>query len=181
MQTYWRFHPKPQACDKCQVMKGLWFEEKPSPVHPNCKCEIEEFRSIKVTGRADGILVPPEVDLAANIAEARRIKKKCEPFYFVGWPFTSASFQLKCAWVVINFFPGARYDFKRNGHTEYEDFGNYHYGLYTKALGLNATFSQAAAGFAQICTGTSQRRYWETWFDDPRDNEMIKKGQKATK
>lgn len=59
-------------------MKGLWFESRPGPVHPNCKCEIEEFEAIKVTGRSRAIIVPPGIDLAANIAEARRVAKECE-------------------------------------------------------------------------------------------------------
>ena len=59
-------------------MKGLWFDENPGPVHPNCKCEIEEFRAIKVTGRADGVLVPPGVDITTNIAEAKQKAKECE-------------------------------------------------------------------------------------------------------
>ncbi len=57
MKTYWRYHPKPQACEKCQALKGLWFEENPGPVHPNCKCEIEKFTIVKVTGRAKGVLL----------------------------------------------------------------------------------------------------------------------------
>ncbi|SKA94409.1 toxin 44 [Paucidesulfovibrio gracilis DSM 16080] len=175
--TYWRYHPKPQACDKCQAMKGLWFDENPGRVHPNCRCEIEEFRAIKVTGRAEGILVPPGVDLAANIAEARRVKRICDAFILNFPPYSSASFSLKCAWVVFKFSPGADYDFKKDGHPEYEDFGNYHYGLYTEALGLNATFTQAAAGFVQLCTRTSSWDFEETWFDDPRDNAMVRKGQ----
>jgi hypothetical protein len=44
-------------------MEGLWFDENPGPVHPNCTCEIEKFVAVKVTGRADGVLVPPEVIL----------------------------------------------------------------------------------------------------------------------
>ncbi|MCJ2164698.1 MULTISPECIES: hypothetical protein [unclassified Pseudodesulfovibrio] len=94
--TYWRYHPKPQACDKCQAMKGLWFESRPGPVHPNCKCEIEEFEAIKVTGRSRDIIVQQGVDLAANIAEARRIKRICESFIFNFPPYSTASFSLKC-------------------------------------------------------------------------------------
>lgn len=97
LKTYWRFHPKPKACEKCQTMKGLWFEENPGPVHPNCKCEIEEFQAVKVTGRSDAIIVPSGVDLAAHIAEARRIKRICEAYVFSTFPFSSASLFLKCA------------------------------------------------------------------------------------
>lgn len=180
-KKYWCYRPKLHACDKCQAMQGLWFEEKPGPVHPNCKCEIEEFEAVKVTGRADVIIVPPGMDLEANLAEARRIRKICESFFFVAKPLSSASFFLKCAWVVFNFKSGARYDYKLNGHPEYEDFGNYHYGLYTRALGLNATFTQAMAGFYQFLSRTSGWKFKETWFDDPRDNEMIRKGQAGFK
>jgi hypothetical protein len=180
-KTYWRYRPKLHACDRCQAMQDLWFEAKPGPVHPNCKCEIEEFNAVKVTGRADAIIVPPGVDLEANLAEARRIRKICEPYIFVANPFSSAEFFLKCAWVFFNFKSGARYDYKRNGHPEYEDFGNYHYGLYTSALGLNATFTQAMAGFYQLRSRASGWKFKETWFDDPRDNEMIRKRQAAFK
>ncbi|MBN2140790.1 MAG: hypothetical protein JW718_07265 [Desulfovibrionaceae bacterium] len=27
--TYWKYAPKPDACEKCQAMKGLWFTENP--------------------------------------------------------------------------------------------------------------------------------------------------------
>ncbi|WP_071546313.1 polymorphic toxin type 44 domain-containing protein [Pseudodesulfovibrio hydrargyri] len=178
-KTYWRYKPNPHACEKCQAMKDVWFEERPGPVHPNCKCEIEEFEAIKVTGRSRAIIVPQGVNLAANIAEARRIKRICEPFIFNFPPYSTASFSLKCIWVFFNFKDGAKYDYKRGGHPEYEDFGNYHYGLYTKALGLNASFTQAAAGAAQVFSLTSKMSFWRTWFDDPRDNEMVIKGQKS--
>ena len=178
-QTYWCYHPKPNACDKCQAMVGLWFEERPGPIHPNCKCEIEPFRAIKVTGRSHAIIVPPGVNLTANIAEARRIKRICEMYEFVIYPYKSASFFLKCAWVYLNFKPEAKYDYKKDGHPEYEDFGNYHYGLYTKALGINVEFAQAAAGFFQWLEGTSSKDFSATWFDDPRDNAMVRKGQSS--
>lgn len=179
MKSYWRYHPKPQACDKCQAMKGLWFEEDPGPVHPNCKCEIEEFEAIRVTGRADAIIVPPGVNLEANIAEARRIRKICEMFTLPAYEHLApSSFLLKCAWVFFNFKDGEKYDYKKDNHPEYEDFGNYHYGLYTKALGLNASFTQAMAGFAQAFSQTSSWGFLRTWFDDPRDTKMIKRGQK---
>lgn len=96
IKTYWRFHPKPAACVKCQAMEGLWFEEKPKPVHPNCRCEIEEFKAVRVTGRANAIIVPPGVDIEANLAEARKIRRICEGYVFkapvLGGP---ASFFLK--------------------------------------------------------------------------------------
>lgn len=196
--TYWRYHPKPQACDKCQAMKGLWFEEKPDPVHPNCKCEIEEFEAIKVTGRSEAIIVPPGVDLVANIAEARRVGKECQEKAALGVDeflsrislsgvnsihkirktlIDELTFLYKCLWIYEKFNTGKKYDFKKNNHPEYEDFGNYHYGLYTKAMGINVDMAQAGAGAAQLAAGTYKIRWYRTWFDDPHDNQMIRRGQ----
>jgi hypothetical protein len=39
---YWTVHPKANACEKCQSVKGIKFEQKPDRPHPNCKCEIRE-------------------------------------------------------------------------------------------------------------------------------------------
>ncbi|WP_285907427.1 polymorphic toxin type 44 domain-containing protein [Pseudodesulfovibrio pelocollis] len=190
-QTYWRYKPKPQACGKCQAMKDVWFKEKPGPVHPNCKCEIEEFKGVKVNGRTD-IVIPPGVDLAENIAEAKRKGRECEEqaeALLAGLPVRARTsnplplgrlvFWSKCQWIFDNFKSGARYDYKTKG-AEYEAFGNYHYGVYTSAMGINATFAQVAAGAWQIWQRTSEwsREFADSWFDDPADNEAIRKGQK---
>lgn len=198
LATYWRYHPKPQACDKCQALKGLWFEKNPGPVHPNCKCEIEKFEAIKVTGRADGILVPPGVDLTANITEARRVAKRCQQratrevddflektnlegaTSIDGIRMTcidELTFLYKCSWIYENFRSGQDYDYKKKGHPEYEDFGNYHYGLYTRAMGIDVTFAQAAAGYWQWKKDTHKWRWYRTYLDDPHDNKLIRKGQ----
>ncbi|MEZ7196970.1 polymorphic toxin type 44 domain-containing protein [Pseudodesulfovibrio karagichevae] len=88
------------------------------------------------------------------------------------------TFGFKCWWIYENFASGARYDFKDGGnHPEYEDFGNYHYGLYIKAMGINVTFAQAATGAWQIKQKTSDWGFIGAWFDDPRDNRRIKEGQ----
>lgn len=201
LTTYWRYNPKPQACKKCQATKGLWFEENPGPVHPNCKCEIEEFTAYRVAGRSGAMIVPPGVDLAANIAEAKRKAKECEQkatqkvddfLSKTDIPDTHAidsirkacidklTFLYKCSWIYENFRSGQDYDYKKKGHPEYEDFGNYHYGLYTRAMGINVSFAQAAAGAWQLWQGTSE--WWNPkwiakYFDDPRDNQKIRKGQ----
>jgi hypothetical protein len=170
--------PQTGGLRKCQALEGLWFEEKPNPAHPNCRCDIEEFQAVRVTGKADAIIVPPGVDIEANLAEASKIKNMSKSYRSV-LPLlgTSASFLLKRTWVYLNFASKKRYDYKQLG-PEYEDFGNYHYGLYTKTMGLNATFAQVAAGVAQWLAGTSRgSEYWASWFDDPHDNELIKRGQ----
>lgn len=160
-------------------------------MHPNCKCEVEEFKGMKINGRSD-IVVPSGVDLEANIAEAKRKAKECEEkaeALFERLPARAKAsnslsldrliFWSKCQWVYEKFKSGADYDYKTKG-PEYEAFGNYHYGVYTKAMGLNATFTQAAAGAWQLKQGTSE--WWNTayirnWFDDPIDNRNIRKGQ----
>jgi len=38
--TYWEIVPGKDACFACRMMSGRRFDEKPSPVHPNCTCEI---------------------------------------------------------------------------------------------------------------------------------------------
>lgn len=87
-------------------------------------------------------------------------------------------FYLKCSWVYEHFRNQAEYDYKQLGE-QYAAFGNYHYGLYTKMLGINETFAQVAAGYAQYKAGTWELSFWRTWLDDPEDNHAIRKGQTA--
>ncbi len=71
VNIYWQYQPKSHACEKCQAMKVVLLKEKPGPVHPNCKCEVKELKGMKINGRTV-ILIPPGVDISANIAEAKR-------------------------------------------------------------------------------------------------------------
>lgn len=119
-------------CWNTLATKGLWFVEKPGPVHPNCKCEIEKFETFRVTGRAKGIRVPPGVDLAANIAEAKGKAKEYEQkatqkvndlLLKMDIPDASAirsirkvcidklTFLYKCSWIRENFQSGQAYPF----------------------------------------------------------------------
>ncbi|MGE4553615.1 MAG: hypothetical protein AB7D57_10910 [Desulfovibrionaceae bacterium] len=43
-KQYWEYVPKPEACEKCQAMKGRLFAERPGPVHPNCNCEVRQTK-----------------------------------------------------------------------------------------------------------------------------------------
>jgi len=38
--TYWEIVPGKSACATCKAMRGMRFDRKPGPVHPNCTCEI---------------------------------------------------------------------------------------------------------------------------------------------
>lgn len=198
-KTYWRYKPKPHACEKCQAMKDVWFERPPPQVYPNCKCEIEQFKAISTDATRD-IIVPPGVDIEANLAEARRKAKECQEEagryiaaleakvkrYVEGFSLPDSlrkvsidklAFYLKCMWVYKHFDYRQKYDYKYTKGEEYQAFGNYHYALYTKAMGLDATFVQAAAGYAQLKAGNWEIEFYNTWFDDPADNAVIRKGQ----
>jgi RHS repeat-associated protein len=80
---------------------------------------------------------------------------------------------------------GARLDYKAfytgyalfdGSYMSIEDFGNFNYGVYGKALGLSDDLLLTAAGLAQIKAGTSSPKFQNSNYDDPRDQEMIKKG-----
>lgn len=138
-------------------------------------------------------MCPPGVDLAANIAEAKRVAKECEaraqekvaPFandYRAKEAEKLFALLYKCEWIIKKFQSGADYDYKavNEKHPEYTDFGNYHYGLYTNAMGIDATFAQVGAGYYQLKKKTSE--WWNpkwiiNYFDDPRDNRRIREGQ----
>lgn len=44
-------------------------------------------------------------------------------------------------------------------------------------MGINVTLARAAAGAIQIRGGQYKLKWYRTWFDDPHDNKMIRKGQ----
>jgi RHS repeat-associated protein len=80
------------------------------------------------------------------------------------------------------------WDYKQNS-PGYEDFGNYNYGRTGAALGFATHFLLGQAGRAQQAAGTSKPEWGDPGFlgygdlggtgsygDDPRDQEMIKRG-----
>lgn len=54
-----------------------------------------------------------------------------------------------------------------------DDLGNIFFGYAGKVFGYSDTFLESGAGFYQIYSGTSSWSYYSSWFDDPRDTEMI--------
>lgn len=74
--------------------------------------------------------------------------------------------------------------------SEYEDYGNWHYGVVGRACGFTQTQLEKEAGAAQIKQRTSKKEWGDpgfgvpgvrisgrnTYGDDPRDNQMIRKG-----
>ena len=73
-----------------------------------------------------------------------------------------------------NLSPDKTYKYK-NMLLRFDDIGNIHYGFVGSILYTPATLLQAG-GIVQIATGTSSINYWDSNFDDPRDQEMIKIG-----
>lgn len=45
--TYWEIVPGKNACFACQAMRGKRFTYRPSPVHPNCTCEIRWVHQLR--------------------------------------------------------------------------------------------------------------------------------------
>jgi len=56
-----------------------------------------------------------------------------------------------------------------------ETIGNFHYG-YVGSSCFPPELLKASAGFVQIVHGTSDLSYWNSYFDDPRDQEDIQWG-----
>lgn len=56
-----------------------------------------------------------------------------------------------------------------------EDIGNFHYGYVGRSV-FSATTLKSSAGMYQIYSGTSNIKYWDSFFDDPKDQYEIQKG-----
>ncbi len=91
---------------------------------------------------------------------------------------------------VNNVRPGGLWDFKsqdswglvseqtyryENMLLEFDDIGNIHYGYVGRALFCEDVLL-TAGGMVQIISGTSDFNYWDSNFDDPRDQAMISIG-----
>jgi hypothetical protein len=105
--------------------------------------------------------VPAGVDLRANIRAAQKMSLK--EFY--------DSVKNKGQW-----------DFKQQGR-QYQQFGNWHYGVVAKAAGIPDEVALRAAGAAQKAAGTSKPEWGEPtgdapYGDDPDDQELIKQGMR---
>lgn len=77
---------------------------------------------------------------------------------------------------------GGKWDYKQRGG-EWEDFGNFNYGVVTGAYGLSLETSLRGAGWAQQRAGTSDEKEWGDWRggppygDDPKDQAEIRRGR----
>ena len=71
---------------------------------------------------------------------------------------------------------GGKWDYKK-GNSQYENFGNYHFGYITAAK-YPEFIAKAGAGGYQILSQTSSPSFWNSWFDDPKDQYWIERGYK---
>ena len=101
--------------------------------------------------------IPPGVDIQKNIEEARNMS----PLEFERAVRT-----------------GGKWDYKRLGR-QYEDFGNYNYGVTGRACGFSEGTLKRAAGAYQIYSGTSSPDFGTPfdvngpYGDDPTDQSYI--------
>ncbi len=88
--------------------------------------------------------IPPCVDVAQNIAEARNMS-------YGQWYDAVRN--------------GGKWDYKQQG-AQYQEFGNYNYGVTAKAVGIPGNIPNRGAGWAQGQAGTSLPQ-WGNWWDWP--------------
>ncbi|MGG0754907.1 polymorphic toxin type 44 domain-containing protein [Brevibacillus laterosporus] len=69
---------------------------------------------------------------------------------------------------------GTRTSYYFDSHFLYgEDLGNMHYGFVGRAAGFSKKILKVAAGAVQIYSGTSYIGWYDSYFDDPEDQEWI--------
>ncbi|OZB35563.1 MAG: hypothetical protein B7X44_09490 [Halothiobacillus sp. 15-55-196] len=80
---------------------------------------------------------------------------------------------------------GGKWDYKQQG-SQYQEFGNYNYGVTARAVGIPGNIPNRGAGWAQGQAGTSLPQ-WGNWWDwpsstsfgdDPADQYWINEGIK---
>lgn len=111
--------------------------------------------------------IPPGVDVEQNIAEAKKMS-------YIQWYNAVKN--------------GGKWDYKQKG-SQYQDFGNYNYGVTARAVGIPSDIPNRGAGWAQEQAGTSLPQ-WGKWWDwssstsfgdDPEDQRWINEGIKDYK
>ncbi|GEM_PF-937994 len=122
--------------------------------------------------------VPTKADLDANIKEAESYQTKNLSVI----PYGAQEMQ-KYAWFYNKVKPGADWDYKVNG-MQYEDFGNFNYGVTAAASGIPLEVALKEAGRVQ----TVRKKEWGepgdyiskagtgSYGDDPRDQLKIREG-----
>lgn len=71
---------------------------------------------------------------------------------------------------------GGEWDYKQFDR-KYENFGNFNFGATCGSQAGADLICSGGAGLYQIRSGTSDLSYWRSFFDDPRDQYWIGRGQ----
>jgi RHS repeat-associated protein len=180
-KLYWTFLPKPNACDRCQAMKDLYFEEEQPRPHPNCKCELKTLKASELPYDRNRIIVPPGVSLDKNLAEAKTLGRNLIELIkdTIANPNNLIENEREAGTIVgyiyDSFRTGGKYDYKQLG-IQYEPFGNYHYGTYMKSTGCPELLARMIAGGYQVYSGMYEWENWRYFFDYPDDQYNIQRG-----
>lgn len=113
---------------------------------------------------------PPGVSLESNMRTAQLQRKN----------FNRGGDGFLFSWFYTQVRNRGPWDYKQRG-SQYESFGNFHYGAVGNAAGFSKETLLRAAGLAQTFAGTSVDvfgRWWSVapYGDDPRDQYWIKEG-----
>ncbi len=128
---------------------------------------------------------PKAIDITEQLDEAMKenAKEIATTQIVFGYPPSTAYFAFNVAphgdwdfksqdsW---NLDPNKTYRYK-NLILRFDDIGNIHYGYIGRFM-FSEDVLLKAAGVVQICTKTSDITYWDSNFDEPRDQTMIKIG-----
>jgi hypothetical protein len=118
---------------------------------------------------------PPDVDIEANIRKAKTMK-------ILTWVLPVFGSIIKYAWFYKMVRTDGEWDYKKDGHLEYETFGNFHYGVVGRAAGIPKWALRRAAGWANERDNNIIDPSWSHWYlkypygDDPRDQVQIEAG-----
>jgi hypothetical protein len=131
-----------------------------------------------------GIVVPDGYDAQANCDWARQNKVSAVDLFnaaVAAMPGSGKTIRKSGAPLFEQVGTGGAMDYKRGGNKDLRDLGNYNFGYVAYCAGLSEVTAKAMGGGYQILSDTSSWEFWDTWFDDPRDQEMIIKGYRDAK
>jgi len=117
-------------------------------------------------------IIPRNVDIERNAEHANYLKHVSHVGMFT-WIAPDKEF-----YDLVK--PGGSWDYKLGG-PEYEDFGNFHFGVVAAAYGIEEEVGLRGAGLVQMKQGHSKGDWGKPWEDppygdDPRDQYWIKQG-----
>lgn len=169
-------------CGECQSLDGQVFHisEIPEQPHEHCKCGVISLQDQIIFERLDERLEK----LEKKVEEERKKQKKLEEFkkseelrknIKEAKMMKNEDIITKGLWFKGRVESGGEWDYKQNGG-EYEDIGNFNYGVTGSALGFSETTLKAGAGVYQVYSGTSDISFYDSWGDDPVDQEYIQQG-----